>query len=37
VVGVNLSGLAADRGYSYAARVKAEIGQLIREEHGRER
>jgi 5,10-methylenetetrahydrofolate reductase len=32
VVGVNLSGRASDRGYDYAARVKAEVAALIREE-----
>ncbi|HET6877517.1 MAG TPA: methylenetetrahydrofolate reductase C-terminal domain-containing protein [Jatrophihabitans sp.] len=34
VVGVNLSGLASDRGYEFAARVKAEVGQLVRERCG---
>ena len=30
VVGVNLSGLASARGYTYAAQVKAELAQRIR-------
>jgi hypothetical protein len=30
VVGVNLSGLASDRGYIYAAQLKAELAQRIR-------
>jgi methylenetetrahydrofolate reductase (NADPH) len=32
VAGVNLSGRASDRGYEYAARVKAEVAALIRKE-----
>jgi methylenetetrahydrofolate reductase (NADPH) len=34
VVGVNLSGLASGRGEVFAAEVKAEVGRLIRNEHG---
>jgi methylenetetrahydrofolate reductase (NADPH) len=34
VVGVNISGLASARGYEFAAHVKAELAQRIREEHG---
>lgn len=33
VVGVNLSGMASARGTDFAARVQAEIGQRIRQEH----
>jgi methylenetetrahydrofolate reductase (NADPH) len=32
VAGVNLSGLASARGYSYGARIKAELAQVIRAE-----
>jgi methylenetetrahydrofolate reductase (NADPH) len=32
IAGVNLSGLASDRGYEFAASVKAEIAGLIREQ-----
>ncbi|HST46917.1 methylenetetrahydrofolate reductase [Jatrophihabitans sp.] len=32
VVGVNLSGLASDRGEDYAAEIKAEVGRRIRSE-----
>ncbi len=32
VAGVNISGLASARGYEFAARVKAEVAQRIREE-----
>jgi methylenetetrahydrofolate reductase (NADPH) len=35
VVGVNLSGMASARGTAHAAQVQAEIGQRVREEHGR--
>lgn len=31
VVGVNLSGLASERGYEFAARVKAEVGRIVRQ------
>jgi 5,10-methylenetetrahydrofolate reductase len=33
IAGVNLSGLASDRGYEYAAAVKAELSRRIRAEH----
>jgi methylenetetrahydrofolate reductase (NADPH) len=33
VAGVNLSGLASARGYEFAAQVKTEVAQLIREQH----
>lgn len=36
VVGVNLSGLASERGYRYAASVKSEIGRRIRADHERD-
>ena len=32
VAGVNISGLASDRGYEFGARVKAELAARIREE-----
>jgi len=32
VAGVNISGLASARGYSYGARIKAELAQVIRAE-----
>jgi hypothetical protein len=32
VAGVNLSGLASARGYSYGAAIKAELAQVIRAE-----
>jgi methylenetetrahydrofolate reductase (NADPH) len=34
VAGVNISGLASARGYSYGAQVKAELAQVIRAEDG---
>jgi 5,10-methylenetetrahydrofolate reductase len=34
VAGVNISGLASARGYEFAARVKAELAQRVREESG---
>jgi methylenetetrahydrofolate reductase (NADPH) len=34
IAGVNLSGLASERGYPYAASVKAELARRIREQHG---
>jgi methylenetetrahydrofolate reductase (NADPH) len=34
IVGVNLSGLASDRGYEFAAEVKAEVGRLVRQAAG---
>jgi methylenetetrahydrofolate reductase (NADPH) len=37
VAGVNLSGLASARGYEYAARVKAEVAALIKEERDYDR
>jgi methylenetetrahydrofolate reductase (NADPH) len=37
VAGVNISGLASARGYEFAARVKADLAQRIREEFGKER
>ena len=36
VAGVNLSGLASARGYSYGARIKAELAQVIRAEDDHE-
>jgi methylenetetrahydrofolate reductase (NADPH) len=36
VVGVNISGLASARGYSYAAEIKAELGHRIRAEGAHE-
>ncbi len=33
IAGVNISGLASARGYEFAARVKAELAQRVREEH----
>jgi methylenetetrahydrofolate reductase (NADPH) len=33
IAGVNLSGLASERGYPYAASVKAELARRIREQH----
>jgi hypothetical protein len=37
IAGVNLSGPASARGYGFAARVKADLAQLIRAEQGKER
>jgi methylenetetrahydrofolate reductase (NADPH) len=37
VAGVNISGLASARGYSYGAQVKAELAQVIRAEDGYDR
>ena len=37
VAGVNISGLASARGYSYGAQVKAELAQVIRAEDGHDR
>ena len=34
VAGVNISGLASARGYSYGAQIKAELAQVIRAEDG---
>jgi 5,10-methylenetetrahydrofolate reductase len=34
IAGVNISGLASARGYEFAARVKAELAVLVREEFG---
>ena len=34
VAGVNISGLASARGYEYAARVKADLAQRVRDEFG---
>jgi methylenetetrahydrofolate reductase (NADPH) len=36
VAGVNISGLASARGYSYAAQIKAELGRRIRAEGAHE-
>jgi methylenetetrahydrofolate reductase (NADPH) len=33
IAGVNISGLASARGYDFAARVKADLAQRVREEH----
>jgi hypothetical protein len=34
IVGVNISGLASARGYEFAAKVKAELADRIREQRG---
>jgi methylenetetrahydrofolate reductase (NADPH) len=34
IVGVNLSGLASDRGYEFAAQVKAELARVIKDTAG---
>jgi hypothetical protein len=36
VAGLNISGAASARGYEFAARVKAELAVLIREERDRD-
>ena len=34
IAGVNISGLASARGYEFAARVKADLAQRVRDEFG---